>query len=246
MSVLPFLFNSPSSPKVGGDFNICVKLQPTIVSILTIYYDLIINNNPIEEKDTIHIKNILLLKLFYLYNFYNKQDNIIIEKVNINKEKLLFGINYLYECLNKNDDCEEAISQKNILLEQYICFLPCGHHFNFSSLKKYAMTHFEKNEHTFKCPLCNYQFNYITQPILYIDLYNLNKENILSINFLGKIGIEIQTQNGRNNKISRYLMYLNKFDLDKIRNIAINKKIKITSTLTKKQLIDKLVKHKFL
>jgi hypothetical protein len=84
--------------------------------------------------------------------------------------------------------------------------------------------------------------NFKEEPILYIDLYDLLKENILSINYLGKIRII----NGGNNKISRYLMYLNKFDLDKIRNIAINKKIKITSTLTKKQLIDKLVKHKFL
>ena len=41
---------------------------------------------------------------------------------------------------------------------------------------------------------------------------------------------------GGNNKISRYLMYLNNFDLDKIRNIAINKKIKITSILTKKTI----------
>ena len=115
--------------------------------------------------------------------------------------------------------------------ERYICFLPCGHYYNLSSFIEIGSRKYNDEIYYLNCPLCNYQFNYITQPILYI-----NKENILSINYLGKIGIEIQTQIGGNNKISRYLMYLNNFDLDKIRNIAINKKIKITSILTKKTI----------
>jgi hypothetical protein len=43
----------------------------------------------------------------------------------------------------------------------------------------------------------------------------------------------------------KYIKYLNKFDLDKLRNIANNKKIKITLKLTKKQIINELVKYKF-
>ena len=48
-----------------------------------------------------------------------------------------------------------------------------------------------------------------------------------------------------NNKLIKYKSYLNKYDLEKLLKIANNKKIKITSKLSKKQIINKLIKFKF-
>ena len=50
---------------------------------------------------------------------------------------------------------------------------------------------------------------------------------------------------GGNNNLTKYKKYLNKYDLEKLLKIANNKKIKITSKLTKKQIINKLIKFKF-
>ena len=49
---------------------------------------------------------------------------------------------------------------------------------------------------------------------------------------------------GGNKQILKYIKYLNKYDLNKLRIIANNKKIKITLKLTKEQIINKLVKFK--
>jgi hypothetical protein len=54
-----------------------------------------------------------------------------------------------------------------------------------------------------------------------------------------------EEKRGGNNKKSKYILYLNKFDLNKLRNIANNKDIKITINLSKKQIINKLVKYKY-
>ena len=50
---------------------------------------------------------------------------------------------------------------------------------------------------------------------------------------------------GNSIKINKYKAYLKKFTLEKIKNIAINKKIKITSKSTKTSIIARLIKHKF-
>ncbi len=87
--------------------------------------------------------------------------------------------------------------------------------------------------------------------LLEIDLNNLSFKDYISIRTFKKDDLnkydikDVLIFGGDNKKILKYIKYLYKFDLDKLRNIANNKKIKITLKLTKKQIINKLLKFKF-
>ena len=99
-----------------------------------------------------------------------------------------------------------------------IIILDCGHFFLFNN-----------NEISFNnqiCPNCSRTFNnYITIKLIDFEFPKIT--------------------GGENIKINKYIKYLNKFDLNKLYNIATNKKIKFTLKTSKKQIINKLVKFKF-
>jgi hypothetical protein len=100
-----------------------------------------------------------------------------------------------------------------------IIILDCGHFFLFNINKDYF-----NNQ---KCPKCNRTFkNYITIKLIDFEFPKIT--------------------GGENIKINKYIKYLNKFDLNKLYNIATNKKIKFTLKTSKKQIINKLVKYKFI
>jgi len=160
-----------------------------------IYYDIYDYINSIdlniydidEQLKDIYIKCLKVILLYYLfmsytnyYKFFKYTNIIMINKYKYNKKDLLFGINKLFECLNSNDDCEEEIELKNILLEKYICFLPCGHYFHHSNLYKIAEKKFYNGDDSFDCPTCSKSFDFTENDILYINLHNLKEFKLLS------------------------------------------------------------------
>ena len=74
------------------------------------------------------------------------------------------------------------------------------------------------------------------------DKINENEKDLKLINIMEEYLKGITK--GGNKQILKYIKYLNKYDLNKLRIIANNKKIKITLKLTKEQIINKLVKFK--
>ena len=120
----------------------------------------------------------------------------MIKNYYFNKDKLLFSINNLYECLNNEKECEENILLKNILSERYICFLPCGHYFHHSNLYKIAEKKFYNGDDSFDSPICSKSFDFTENDILYINLHNLNSFKLLSKKLFTITG----EKNKRNNK----------------------------------------------
>ena len=167
------------------------------------------------------MKKKLLIKINNLLKYY-KPLNVRAPHF-FYKDNLLKTLDELYTFIYHNKKFYDYINKKEYYFDykinNEIIILDCGHFFLFNN-----------NEISFNnqiCPNCNRTFkNYITIKLIDFEFPKIT--------------------GGENIKINKYIKYLNKFDLNKLYNIATNKKIKFTLKTSKKQIINKLVKYKFI